>query len=111
MRAEEKGNRIKALRSTLSLIAEVYTLARSGGIPAIDFLNDSVEFFDARKDDVEKRIDKHIFWGPTRIGTELKRKVLTPFVNKEMKKPLLVITITDGMVSRVLLTVTLVGSC
>ena len=110
MITEEQGKRIPALESTLSLIAEVYTLARSQGILEIDFLNDSAEVKDIRKDAVEEIIGEHSFSGWTRIGTELKLKVLDDFVTEEMKRPLLVITITDGGVSRVLLTITLVGS-
>ena len=110
MRKEEDGKRIKALESTLLLVAEVYTLARSDGILAIDFLNDSTEEADIRIDIVEDIIREHRFSGWTRIGTEMKRKVLDYFVTEEMERPLLVITITDGEVSRVLLTVTLVGS-
>ena len=108
MRTEEGGNRIKALESALLLIAEVYTLARSGGILAIKFLNDSTEEMDVRTDTVAEIISEHNFAGWTRIGTELKQKVLNDFVKGDMKKPLLVLTITDGEVSR---TVTLVGSC
>ena len=110
MRTEEDGKRIKALESTLLLVTEVYTLARSDGILAIDFLNDSTEEVDVRTDIVAEIIAEHRFSGWTRIGTELKRKVLDDFVTEEMERPLLVITITDGGVSRVLLTVTLVGS-
>ena len=108
MRTEERGNRIKALESALFLIAEVYTLARSDGILAIDFLNDSTEEMDVRTDIVAEIINEHNFSGWTRIGTELKRKVLDYFVETDMEKPLLVITITDGGVSR---TVTLIGAC
>ena len=108
MRTAEGGNRIKALESTLLLIAEVYTLARSDGILAIDFLNDSTEEVDVRTDIVVEIISEHSFSGWTRIGTELKQKVLDDFVKTDMEKPLLVITITDGGVSR---TVTLPGSC
>ena len=110
MRTEEDGKRITALESILSLIAEVYTLARSDGILAIDFLNDSTKQVNVRTDFVAAIIAEHRFSGWTRIGTELKRKVLDDFVTEGMKWPLLVITITDGEVSRVLLTVTLVGS-
>ena len=108
MRTEEGGNRIKALESALLLIAEVYALARSDGILAIDFLNDSTEEIDVRTDNVAEIISEHNFAGWTRIGTELKQKVLNDFVKGDMKKPLLVLTITDGEVSR---TVTFVGSC
>ena len=95
------------LRSTLLLIAEVYTLARSDGILAINFLNDETGERNVRKEIVAKIIKKHNFSGWTRIGTELKQKVLNDFVKADMKKPLLVITITDGGVS---ITVTIVGS-
>ena len=109
MRTEEGGNRINALESTLLLIAEVYTLARSDGILAINFLND-LTIKDVRIDMVADIIKEHSFSGWTRIGTELKLKVLDAFVTEEMKRPLLVITITDGAVSRVLLIIPLVGS-
>ena len=107
MKIEEEGRRIEALESTLLLIAEVYTLARSGGIRAIDFLNDETEEVDVRTDIVADIIKEHNFSGWTRIGTELKQKVLDDFVGAHMEKPLLMITITDGGVST---TVTIVGS-
>ena len=107
MRTEWGGNRIKALESSLFLIAEVYTLARSRGILAIDFLNDETEELDVRTDTIAEIISKHNFSGLAQIGTELKQKALDGFVKAEMEKPLLVITITDGGVST---TVTIVGS-
>ena len=110
MKTEEGGNRKKALESALQLIADVYTLARPDGILAIEFLNNPTKMKDVRTNIVADIIKDHKFSGWTRIGTELKLKVLNHFVTKEMEKPLLVITITDGDVSRVLLTVTLVGS-
>ena len=107
---EEGGKRIQTLESTLSLIAEAYTFARSDGILAIDFLNDSTGERNVRPDIVANIIKEHTFRGWARIGTELKEKVLDYFVKEDMEKPLLVITISSGGVSRVPLTVTIVGS-
>ena len=107
MRVEEGGRRIEALKLTLLLIAEVYTLARPDGILAINSLNHGTGWMDVRTDIVAEIINEDNFSGWTRIGTELKQKVLNYFVKADMKKPLLVITITDGGVS---ITVTIVGS-
>ena len=107
MITEEVRKRIQTLESTLSLIAEVYTFARSDGILAIDFLNDSKGERDVRSDIVADIINEQYLYGWIRIGTGLKKRVLDDFVKEDMEKPLLVITITDGGVSR---TVTIVGS-
>ena len=110
MKTEEEGKRIEALKTALQLIADVYTLARPDGILAIDFVNDSTEERDVRTDIVADIIAEHRFSGLSRIGTALKRKVLDNFVTEDMERPLLVITITDGAVSRHLLTVSFVRS-
>ncbi|KAF8248704.1 hypothetical protein K440DRAFT_642123 [Wilcoxina mikolae CBS 423.85] len=96
MKTEEKGSRKKALEKTLKIVSWVYTLARPDGIVAIKYLNAKQGESDVMPGHVKKIIKEHKFQGWTRIGTKMKNKVFDNFVKPDMKKPLLVITITDG---------------
>jgi hypothetical protein len=105
MKREENGKRIEALKKTLKLVANVFMLARpkkgqgtDQGINAVRFLNFAKGWTNVVPKATDKIIDDHTFRHWSRIGTELKAKVLDKHVfgNKPMKKPLLVITITDG---------------
>lgn len=96
MTTEEDGKRIEALEKTLSLVARVYELVREDGIVTIEFLNELDGEDNIGEVDIPAVIKEHKFTGWTRIGTELERKILNRLVHKEMKRPLLVLTITDG---------------
>jgi hypothetical protein len=98
MKREEGGKRIETLKRTLRSVAGVFSLARSEGINAVRFLNVGVGNTNVVPRTTNKIIDDHTFRHWTRIGTELKGKVLDKHVfgSIPMQKPLLVITITDG---------------
>lgn len=97
----EGGPYVEALNKTLRLISSIYGLARDEGIVAVRFFNSR-----RGKRNVTERNIKHVlegrdFDGTARIGTELKKKIIDRFVSSEpgkMKKPLLVLTITNGTV-------------
>ena len=109
---EEKGDRINDLKLIISRVVSVATLFDDDGI-SIRFMNDwwsdpAMDGFDMRRLDgirneqmVEHVIGKIQFTGLTPLGTELKNKVIDPMVlgparNRQLQKPVLVITITDG---------------
>lgn len=99
MRTQQKGARIPALTTTLRNVARIYQLARPEGIKDVRFLNSINKAPNIRVGMVKGMMSAHQFRGQTRIGTELKRKVLKDYVSATMQKPLLVVTITDGDVS------------
>jgi hypothetical protein len=111
MQREEGGKRIEALRKTLNLVAKVFMLARpkksqgtEQGINAVRFLNFAKGWTNVVPKATDTIIKQHTFRHWSRIGTELKAKVLDKHVfGKSMKKPLLVITITDGDVKHLIL--------
>jgi hypothetical protein len=106
MRLEEGGERIKTLKKVLKEVAAIYENARDEGILSIKFLNAS----QGKKDVTTPKLNaepgplSHIRWsGITKIGTQLENRILKNFVyGKKMTKPLLVMIITDGDVSRLL---------
>lgn len=96
---DQKGARIKTLQKILNAIAEIYNLARDRGILTVRFLNATKGKKNVTVQTVKTVIKGHDYGGVTRIGTELKKKILDKFVlGIEMKKPLLVMVITDGEV-------------
>lgn len=102
MSYEEEGTRIGILKDVLSIINDIYSRAAESktGIRAIRFINnyDDKDYFHGEP---SKIIDDHYFGGTTKIGTELHKRILKPLVLGEtpMKKPLLIMVITDGAVS------------
>jgi hypothetical protein len=98
MKYEENGERIKTLQKTLDNIANVYGLARDQGIITVRFLNAPQGKKNVTVKTVKSVLKNHNYGGVTRIGTELKKKILDRFVNKDMAKPLLIMIITDGAV-------------
>ncbi|KAI5794236.1 hypothetical protein FPQ18DRAFT_330453 [Pyronema domesticum] len=96
MVTEEEGKRLSALETTLEIVAQVYTLTREDGIGTIDFLNEPDGFADVVDTEIAEIIKDHSYSGWTRIGTELEAKILNELVTDDMKKPLLVLVITDG---------------
>jgi hypothetical protein len=96
MRIEQNGERIEALRVALRTIARIYSLARPEGICELRFLNYQNMIKNITVKKVNGIIQKHVFRGQTRLGTELRRKVLQQWVKDDMKRPVVVITITDG---------------
>lgn len=102
MSDEEGGRRIEILAETMKKITMVYDLARpepDKGLVSVKFINGSTGYKNIDNRRVSPLLKKHIFWGTTQIGSALQRKVLDNFVfnpDAPMKKPLLVMTITDG---------------
>jgi hypothetical protein len=90
------------LLQVLELIYKIYGCARPNSI-ICQVLQCSNKLEKRKSGDISHKRYNYKCQGVTRIGTELKRKIVDPFVfnNKEgfeMKKPLLVIIITDGKV-------------
>jgi len=96
MVSQEKGKRKEALVKILQNIAKVYQLARKEGICSVRFINYLHRKRNITSGKVKNMLQKHPFGGLTRIGTALKKKVLDEWVKVDMKKPVLVIIITDG---------------
>jgi hypothetical protein len=103
MKGKQGGKRINTLTEVMRCICRVYVHARAGGVMSVKFFNEP----QGRKDFTEAKVAKLTTYSPwkgvTRIGTELKRKILDNFVFdgtkvRDMKKPLLVVVITDGEV-------------
>jgi hypothetical protein len=102
MEIEEEGQRKSTLEQVLDNITRIYTYARKDGVVGVRFFNTKKKapnVTDARV----KQLMSMITWsGLTMIGTNLKEKILNPFVYDKkgtMTKPLLVVVITDGDVS------------
>lgn len=96
---DQGGERIKILQRLLNAIASVYSLARENGILTARFLNAPQGKKNITPRTVKTVMKGHDYAGITRVGTELKRKILDRFVlGVEMKKPLLVIVIADQSV-------------
>ena len=96
---EEGGARKKTLIQFIDHITKIYSMAGETGILAMRFLNDS----GGKKNwtgKSRKYLNRHSYSGLTRIGTELKRRILDLFVigNSNQSKPLLVLIVTDGAV-------------
>ncbi|PUU80834.1 hypothetical protein B9Z19DRAFT_973428 [Tuber borchii] len=95
----ESGTRKNTLIQFIDHITEIYSMANESGILAMRFMNSRR----GKKNWTGKSqayLDGHSFIGPTRIGTELKKKILDKFVIKDpnQSKPLLVLIVTDGAV-------------
>lgn len=100
MKFEDGGSRIKILQQVLHVIAHFYALSQPDGkIKAVRFMNKRAGLDNVTPEEIMERISKHKYDGMTRIGKELEKKILKPFVSKKMTRPLLVMIITDGDVS------------
>jgi hypothetical protein len=101
MKLQENAKRIATLERALQQVADIYTLANPSGIKSVRFLNHRQGKANVKKEDVPGVIGRCAWIGLTMMGSELRRKILLPFVLKDvaaMKKPLLVMIITDGQV-------------
>ncbi|KAH0366707.1 hypothetical protein KCU65_g5090, partial [Aureobasidium melanogenum] len=104
MKFEENGERIKDLQLILERVATAATLFDDDGI-SVRFMNDNppqhmVEHIKTEQQ-ISQLVSGHKFSGLTPMGTELRKKVvdgiITPAIrSRQMRKPILVITITDG---------------
>lgn len=111
MLIEQKGDRIEDLRLILARVAYAASLFDEDGIN-VRFMNSLRQKFhlggDQYSDDhiksqehVERLMKDVSFSGLTPLGTQLRSKVIEPFVvgparKNELQKPVLIITITDG---------------
>lgn len=96
------GSHINTVQQTLELISSIYGLARDKGTITVRFFNSRTGKRNVTERNVGTVLSKLDFGGTARIGTELKKKIIDKFVSTEprkMKKPLLVVTITAGIVS------------
>ncbi|KAG0641320.1 hypothetical protein HOY80DRAFT_1135354 [Tuber brumale] len=95
----EGGKRIKTLIQFIDHITEIYSMANESGVLAIRFMNRPGGQKNW-KGKSQEYLDHHSYGGVTRIGTELKGKILDIFAigNDKQVKPLLVLIVTDGTV-------------
>ncbi|DBA80737.1 hypothetical protein WJX77_006553 [Trebouxia sp. C0004] len=98
---EEGGERINDLKVIMGRVAEVATLFDEDGI-VVRFMNGHVEGNGIRDPmSANNLISQVQFTGMTPLGSSLDSKVIKPFLgsgisNRNLQKPILVITITDG---------------
>ena len=101
MQFEEGGERIKDLKLILGRVAFAAALFDSDGIQ-VRFMNNAEEGQGiTNEQQVEGMIQRIAFKGLTPMGTSLKNKIIDPLVLRpasagQLRKPVLVITITDG---------------
>ena len=112
MQMAEDGERIRDLKLIVDRVVGAATLFDDDGI-SIRFMNEwnpnpAMDGFDMRRLDgirdermVEHIVSKIQFVGLTPLGTELRNKVIEPLVlgparNRQLQKPVLIITVTDG---------------
>ena len=94
----EAGTRVETLSKTLRAASTVYSFAEQAGVTAVRFLNTSNKYFNVTPDKITALMKKIVFEGLTDIGNKLQERVLVNHVTPDMKKPLLVIIITDAEV-------------
>jgi hypothetical protein len=101
MSFEENGERIDDLKLILNRTAYVASLMDYDGLE-VRFMNNNVEGNGLRTEpEVSQLISQVSFRGLTPLGTNLQAKVIEPLVlrparSNALKKPVMVITITDG---------------
>lgn len=100
---EENGSRVDDLKFILSKVAGIATLFDDDGV-VVRFINSNPNGGDGIRDgaDVESLVAKVPFRGSTPLGEKLDAKVIQPLVLDQayrgtMAKPVLVLTITDGV--------------
>ncbi|KAL9105768.1 MAG: hypothetical protein Q9227_009116 [Pyrenula ochraceoflavens] len=101
MQFEENGERISDLKLILTRVAFAAALFDSDGIQ-VRFMNNAEEGQGiSNEQQVNSMIQRIAFKGLTPMGTSLQNKVIDPLVIRparagQLRKPVLVITITDG---------------
>ena len=98
MGINENGGRAKTLATTLKATSTVYSFAQIKGIKAIRLLNSPATFLDITPKKIKSLMKNIVYEGLTNIGTKLRDKVLVNYVTPDMKKPLLVIVLSDAEV-------------
>lgn len=101
MRVQQNGERIETLKKTLQRVSFVYNfVSEAGGIVAIKYLNERQGRKNVKPGHVDSIINKLRFQGLTPLGSGLRDRVLKEFADcGKMKRPLLVIVLTDGEVA------------
>jgi hypothetical protein len=98
---EENGSRIQDLKLILNRVSFAASLFDDDGVQ-IRFLNSQTEGNGIKNEQqVQELMTRVKFQGLTPVGTKLEEKILTPLVvgpaqARTLRKPVLVITITDG---------------
>ena len=101
MAFEENGERIEDLKLVLTRAAFIAAIMDDDGL-SVRFMNSNLEGNNLKTDvDIQQLVGRVQFRGLTPLGTSLKSKVLDPLVHapaqqNRLRKPVLVITITDG---------------
>lgn len=101
MSFEENGERIEDMKAILNKVSEACSLFDQDGI-SVRFLNANVQGDNIRNaNDVQRLVSQIKFQGLTPLGTSLEQKILDPMVHGParqgaLRKPVLVIAITDG---------------
>lgn len=99
MRTEQNGVRINSLIKAMKCITSVYDLANPTGIRVVKLLNSKRRFLHIKHKHCGRFMEIK-YDGMSRIGTALELKILNQEVWREkMKKPLLIMIVTDGDVS------------
>lgn len=98
MEVQQDGERIKTLMTTLQRVAWTYSfVSEVGGIVSIKYLNQKKGDRKVKAGHVANIIKSLRFQGLTPLGTELRNKVLKEYADPDkMRRPLLVVVITDG---------------
>jgi hypothetical protein len=105
MSFEEDGERIRDLKVILSRVAFAASLFDDDGVQ-LRFMNSPEQGNGIRNEQqVNDLISRINFNGTTPMGTELNNRVLQPLVlgparSGQLRKPILIITITDGIPTR-----------
>lgn len=101
MQTEQNGERIDSMKKALEEITSVYDLANPKGLYSVKFFNRNSGYKNINHMRCSTILNNIEYGGMTKAGTSLKLKILDRLVwgVGRMKKPLLVIIITDGMVS------------
>ncbi|KAI8808120.1 hypothetical protein BJ742DRAFT_291269 [Cladochytrium replicatum] len=98
---EEAGSRIDDLKMIAAKVSEIATMFDTDGI-SVRFMKEQREGDNLRTpDECDALISSIRFAGMTPLGTALEQRVIRPFVidrvnSQTMKKPVLVIIVTDG---------------
>lgn len=96
------GKGIDVVRGVIEAITHIYSYScngENGKALSIRFINSDSGGDNVDEAGAKKLLDQHQYSGPTKIGTQLKNKILIPLVKKDMKRPLIVIIITSSPVS------------
>ena len=101
MQMEENGSRIDDLKLILGRVSYAASLFDDDGVQ-VRFLNSAVEGNGIKNEQqVQDLVSRAKFSGLTPVGTRLQEKILDPLVVRPaqaaaLRKPVLVITVTDG---------------